>query len=58
MRMFFDQLLNEETDLPPCVLGNIEEVRTTSADADFPPRRRHRRIIIPGATLKVANLQV
>jgi len=58
MRTFFDQLLNEETGLPPCVLGNIEEVRTSSADPDLLTRRRHRRVLVPVAALKVANLQV
>ena len=58
MRMFFDQLLNEEASLPPCVLGNIEEVKASRADPDFPIRRRHRRTLIPAPTLKIANLQV
>jgi hypothetical protein len=58
MRIFFDHLLSQETDLPPCVLGNIEEVRTTSADVDFPTRHRHRRVLVPAQPFKVANLQV
>jgi hypothetical protein len=58
MRMFFDHLLDQEANLPSCVLGNIEEVRTSSADPDFPTRHRHRRVLVPAQPFKVANLQV